>query len=106
VITNAHLDFAWWVAVGRREDLFEECLATLDEFSSELKWPLAVYMSEGARALIQDARGDRMGAARHAREAMKAAETRHSGLRYHATIGLVTNPDKKVLAQLKRLATP
>src|SRR3546814_4038884 len=32
-ITNAHLDFAWWIAVSGRRDLFDEAMSVLEEFS-------------------------------------------------------------------------
>src|SRR3546814_19402724 len=57
-ITNAHLDFAWWIAVSGRRDLFDEAMSVLEEFSRAggITFPASVYFAEGARALIQHAR--------------------------------------------------
>src|SRR6266850_2549579 len=95
-LTNAHLDFAWWIAVSGQCDLYDEALSVLDEFTREAGLSLAasIYYAEGARALIQHARGDRRLASSHARRALDAAGMQHSGLRYHPTVGLVQVRDE------------
>ncbi len=104
-LTTAHLDFAWWVAVSKRHELFGEALGVLAEFSSGLAFPASIYLAEGARALIHDALGGRHQATSHARRALEAAEARHSGLRYHPTVGLASVRDRETHAILTRLAT-
>jgi hypothetical protein len=89
IVTNAHIDFAWWVAVSKKQDLFIEALGVLHEFSSRMQFPVSIYASEGARALIFAACGDNLAASRHARNALEASGATHSGIPYHPTVGLV-----------------
>jgi hypothetical protein len=105
-ITNAHLDYAWWIATSGRHELFEEALSVLDEFADDgrITFPIGVYLADGARALIHCARGDRRRACMHARRALDAARTGHSGLRYHPKLGLVKVRDEEAHALLASLA--
>jgi hypothetical protein len=79
------VDFAWWIATLGKRDFFDEALDVLDEFSREggIGFPASVYLAEGARALIRDARGEKRLAADHAGRALAAAGAKHSGLRDH-----------------------
>ncbi|MCC6651313.1 MAG: hypothetical protein IT348_09225 [Candidatus Eisenbacteria bacterium] len=106
VHTNAHFDFAWWVAVSGRQELFDEALNVLVEFSLEggITFPASTYLAEGARALIWHARGEHNLASAHARVAMDAAGRKHSGLSRHPTVGLAQPPDEKAHALLASLA--
>lgn len=106
-VTNAHLDFAWWVAVSSKRELFDEALSVLEEFSREASFtfPAHVYVAEGARALIQYVCGERALASAHARRALVAAGTKHSGLRYHPKVGLVNVSDDLTHAMLTSIAT-
>jgi len=105
-MTNAHLDFAWWVAVSKKRELFDEALSVLDEFRRDdgIVFPAASYQAEGARALILDILGDREHAAKHARNALEAAAKQHTGLRYHPTLGLVKIKDRQIHEALSHLA--
>lgn len=104
-LTNAHLDFAWWVAVSERRELFDEALGVLEEFTRDgIVFPAALYQAEGARALMLVTQGDRQLAAKHARIALEAAATQHTGLRYHPKVGLVRIKDPKIHEALSRLA--
>ena len=105
-LTNAHRDFAWWIAASGKHEFFDEALNVLEEFSREggITFPASAYLAEGARALIQHARGDRQLASTHARRALDAAGMKHSGRRYHPTVGLVQTRDEKTHAILTSLA--
>lgn len=105
-VTNAHLDFAWWVAVSTKQELFDEALSVLKEFTRDdgIVFPAASYTAEGARALILANLGDRQQAAKHARNALEAAAMQHTGLRYHPTLGLVKVKDRRVHEALSHLA--
>ncbi len=105
-LTNAHLDFAWWIAAGDKHELFDEAMNVLEEFSRDdgITFAAGAYVAEGARALIQHARGDRESATVHARRALDAAEQTHSGLRYHPTVGLVERRDEATHARLASIA--
>lgn len=105
-ITNAHLDFAWWVAVSKQQELFDEALSALAEFTRDdgIVFPAASYRAEGARALIFDFLGDRDHAAKHARNSLEAAAKQNTGLRYHPTLGLVKVQDQQIHEVLSHLA--
>jgi hypothetical protein len=105
-LTNAHLDFAWWVAVSPMPELFGEALAVLEEFMlpGGIAFPAAIYRAEGARALIRDAQGSHEQAEVHARHALEVAALRHSGLSHHPTVGLVIVIDATIYEKLKRVA--
>ena len=102
--TGAHLDFAWWVAVTGRRDLFEEACGVLDEFRYDITFPIAVYKEYGAKALMNAEVGDRRRATECAQAAVDASESVRSGLRHHTTVGLVKIKDLRVHNRLKRLA--
>ncbi|MBI5095451.1 MAG: hypothetical protein HZB26_23835 [Candidatus Hydrogenedentes bacterium] len=105
VLTSAHLDFAWWVAVGGRIDLFDDAFAVLDEFEYGLIFPAVVYATYGAKALMYSARGDSQKASECARWAIEATEQKRSVLRYHPTTGIVRIKDGDVHRRLQLLAT-
>jgi tetratricopeptide (TPR) repeat protein len=104
-LTNAHLDFAWWVAVSEKRELFDEAFGVLEEFTRDgIVFPAALYQAEGARALMLEILGDPEQAAKHARNAMEAAAQQHTGLRYHRTVGLVKIEDRQIHEALSHLA--
>jgi tetratricopeptide (TPR) repeat protein len=105
-LTNAHLDFAWWVAASGKRELFDEAMSILDEFSRDggINFPASVYLAEGARALIQHARGDHESASAHARRSLNAAGLKHSGLRYHPTVGVMPTKSDPTYAMLTSIA--
>ena len=105
LLTMAHLDFAWWVAVSGKNELYDEALAVLDEFEPGLLFPFYVYTAEGARALIMSAVGDPQRARGHARRALEAADARDTGLRCHPTVGLVEIRDYEAHEAIRRLAS-
>ena len=105
-LTDAHLDFAFWIAASGKDGQFDEALSVLKEFTSNdgISFPMSIYLAEGARALIHNARGKRGVAADHARTALNAAERMDSGLRYHPKVGLVQIRDERAHSILVALA--
>jgi len=103
-LTNAHLDFGWLVATTPLPDLYDEALAVLGEFSHGMGFPVNRYRASTIHALILDARGQREQAQGYARNALQEEAARHSGFRYHATLGLVDSPDERVHERLQILA--
>lgn len=101
-LTVAHLDFGWLVVTAPLPALYDEVLAVLGEFADGM-FPVDRYRASAIHALILDARGQREQARDYARIALQEAGARHSGLRYHATLGLVDSPDKRVYERLQTL---
>ena len=105
-VTNAHYEFAWWVASAGMVERFDEAMLVLAEFSDDggIAFPALAYLAEGARALILDARGDRLSASVHARRAVTAIAQTDSGLRHHPKVGLARVRDGAAHARLTSLA--
>ena len=102
--TNARIEFLWLVATKSLSDLYDEAV---EEFSSQdmpLLFPLDEYRVAGAYALIFSDSGRTDEAKAYAHAALDAAAKTDSGLRYHKGLGLVLNPDRKIIKRLKRLA--
>jgi hypothetical protein len=97
------LDFGWLVATTPLPELYDEALVVLQEFRRDT-FPIDRYRGSAIHALIFDSRGDREQARNHARTALQAAQARHSGFRYHATVGLVETSDKGIHQRLSNLA--
>lgn len=102
-LTMAHLDFGWLVATTPLPELFDEALAALCEFHTDM-FPLDRYRAGAIQALILDSQGKREQARSHASIALEAAAATHSGFRYHPKVGLVASPDRKVHERLLSLA--
>jgi tetratricopeptide (TPR) repeat protein len=103
-ITNAHLDFGLLVTTLPAPHLYDEALAVLDEFEYESPFPIQEYQAALARALIWDAKGDRLKARRHAKAALAAASKTHSGFTHHARLGLVENVSTELHGRIERIA--
>jgi len=102
-LTGAHIDFGWFAITTPKPEIYDEALAILEEFSHEV-FPVQRYRANAIRALIFDSRGQREQARANASAALDDAAATHSGLRYHAQLGLVKSPDQIVLNQLKAIA--
>lgn len=102
-LTNAHLDFAWWIATTKLQDHYDEALGILTEFTHGQFFQAVIYKTEGARALILEARGNQQAAAVHARSALAAASVERTEFRYHPTVGLVRVQDQAAHDALSRL---
>jgi tetratricopeptide (TPR) repeat protein len=101
-ITNAHLGFGWLVVNTPYRELYDEVLAALEEFASTA-FPVEEFETAAIRALIYAAQGDRELSGRHARIALAASRKRHSGLAYHARLGLVESIDGDLEGRLREL---
>jgi tetratricopeptide (TPR) repeat protein len=105
VRSQAWLEFGWFVVQGQLTDLYDEALHVLEEFRDEsgLTFPVIEFRHWAIRSLIADSRGDGAGAREFARRALVGASKEHSGLRYHARLGLVGPQPKQVKKKLKAL---
>ncbi len=103
VKTNAALDFGMFAVRHRHAMLYDEVLATLEEFIEDLRFPYEQYQFNAILAMIASHDGDNLEAKRCARRAMAAYARKDSGLRYHPRVGLVTEPNGEILNMLKDL---
>jgi tetratricopeptide (TPR) repeat protein len=106
VKTQAWLEFGRFVVESQIAELYDEVSAVLDEFqnSTGLTFPAEAFSYNLIRAFIADARGDHDGARTFATQACEEAAKKHSGFRYHPTVGLVGSEGHRFEAKLKALA--
>lgn len=102
--TNAWLEFGWLVIRCGFSDVYAETLAILDEFKGPLMFPVTCFKFFGILAIISDHNFDVVAAKDFAAKALTAASKNDSGFRYHPTVGLVKNPDEKIISHLQRIA--
>lgn len=98
--TQAYLELPALVATEGLHSRFDRAIAILDEQAKRLMFPVDHFLWHGARALILASRGDRNGAAPHARAALEASSKDHSGFRYHPSVGLVTERHRALLTDV------
>jgi hypothetical protein len=87
--TDAWSEFAIFVATMNLKSQFSKALEVLSENLSILLFPVEKFKWHAASALILAAQGERKPASQHATKALETAQARHSGFRYHPTVGLV-----------------
>jgi tetratricopeptide (TPR) repeat protein len=104
VKTAAWSKFVLVVAVEKLESHFEEALQVLTEHGSRFTFPVEVFQWHAAHALIREAQGNRQVAKEHAIKALDAAQTTHSGFRYHPQVGLVGDAYEGIKNRLLKLS--
>lgn len=106
VRTNAWLDFGWFVFEKELTQVYDEVGRVLEEFRDEggLKFPAIEYRYAALQSLLADARGQKTRAREFALQALAEAAKDHSGLRYHATVGLVGSEHNTLANRLRTLA--
>lgn len=103
VLTQAHREFGWLVAMSPLPALYDEALSAIDEFSKPT-FPIERFKDAVICALIWEAKGDHDLSSRSAIAALKAAREQHSGFARHAKLGLVENLDDKLKQRLEAIA--
>ena len=102
-VTTAWYQFALLVAEKKLAPEYDEVLRLLEERRGDLIFPVLVFARSSGLALIHSERGDLEKARFHALQALDAARKGHSGLRYHAKIGLVGPEYRSVRKHVERL---
>ena len=100
--TGATLDLAWLIATRELRDLYDEALALVDSHRPSIAFPVDSFRAASIRALIALDRGDKPTASRLAAIALESADRKHSGLRYHKTVGLVGSSYENVVEKMRR----
>jgi hypothetical protein len=86
--TGAWSEFSLLVATQNLQSHFQEALQVLEDYRSQIMFPVERFKWYAAYALIMEAQGDRATAKDQATRALEAAKA-HSGFRYHPKVGLV-----------------
>ena len=104
--TQAWSEFVLCVAVGREKSLYDDALQVLEENPpNSTSFPVDVFRWFAAHALICDSVGRKDYAKESAAKALEWAKVKHSGFRFHPTVGLVTETDATLRERLMTLAS-
>jgi hypothetical protein len=105
VITQGALDFARFIVERHLAELYDEALELVSTYANRSGGllPIERYLVAAVRAMIADRRDERPEAQAYADVALVAASATHSGLRYHATLGLVPS-DAPYMHEIRALA--
>src|SRR5690606_36233738 len=87
--TQAYLELPFLIATTPIPERFDQAQSLLDHFSARLMFPVDVFRSNAAYALILAARSQGGEAPAYAQAALDACATEKSGFRYHPNLGLV-----------------
>lgn len=104
VLTAAYLELPFLVATSRVRARYEQSLALLAKHKERAMFPVEHFRWHAARALILADSGDAAEARTDARLALQAASRKHSGFRYHRSLGLVRSDDDGLVRDLAVLA--
>ena len=104
VETEAWLELGWTAMIYQLSYLYDEALGVLNEFKSDLIFPVHKYKWNAIQAIIADEKGNKSIAKKFASIALEASSSAHSGFRYHSKAGLVQNPNTKIHTRLIELA--
>jgi hypothetical protein len=105
VKTYAFIEFGKLVVENKLTEFFDEALAALEELNSRgIQFPMDIYHAFGIRSVISAQRGEDGKAKEFAKIAIEAAAEVHSGLRYHATIGLVRDKETSFFKSVTAIA--
>jgi tetratricopeptide (TPR) repeat protein len=104
VKTTAWLEFGWTAIIYQLSYLYDEALKVLNEFNSDLIFPIDKYRWNAIHAIIDNAKGNKNVAKRFASTALEASSLVHSGFRYHPKIGLIQNPNTEIHSKLIKLS--
>lgn len=101
VKTTAYLGFCLLITARALSNQYARCLELLDQHEAEPKFPVDHFLWHVTRALILNELGDNKLAKKDAELAIEAAKARHSGFRYHSTLGLVNDKYFDIQQKLK-----
>jgi tetratricopeptide (TPR) repeat protein len=102
--THTYLDLPYLVACEELTDEYDFALSLLAEGLGDVVFPVDRFIRHASKALIASARGENIVARAEAVDALKVAQVKTSGFRYHKDVGLVGSDHAAVLAKLRKLA--
>jgi hypothetical protein len=102
--TQAYIDLPFLIVTRGLRDRFDQAEHLLRDHRSRLTFPVDRFMWHSALALIAKSRGEGAAASEHASRALIEANQRHSGFRYHSTIGLVSHLHQKLIEELTQMS--
>jgi tetratricopeptide (TPR) repeat protein len=100
--TQAYLDLPYLIATRGIRDNYGYAMELLEKYRGRLMFPVDHFRWHAACALIAAEIHDPAAAKTHAQHALEAAALDHSGLRYHPTVGLVTEQYDGLVQKLRK----
>jgi tetratricopeptide (TPR) repeat protein len=101
--TQAYLDLSYLISTCAIREQYNRALHLLQTHEARLTFPIERFLWHAAYALIAADLQDRRAAKFHAEQALKASQAEHSGFRYDASLGLVTEHYDGVIKKLEAL---
>ena len=103
LLTQAYLDLPYLVAVRAVRRQYDHAIQLLEKHTNRLMFPVDHFRWHTALALMAADVGQTALAKKEAADTLSAAALNHSGFRYHATLGLVTEKYDELIAKLKSI---
>ncbi len=100
--TQSWIELPYLIATRQIHAKYQRALELLNAPDTIL-FPVQKFKIYAAHALILAALGDHNIASDHAKEALREAGQRHSGLRYHSELGLVGSQYEVIAARLQQI---
>jgi Tfp pilus assembly protein PilF len=104
VIVFAGVEFGWFVVSRGLTEYYDEIVDAMEGSTKYPMLPAQQFKYFAVFAIVRDHMYPCEDARRFAQRALEAAGAKESGLRYHKKVGLVKDPNKKVLLKLKKIA--
>jgi tetratricopeptide (TPR) repeat protein len=101
LLTEAGIELPYLVAVAALTMHYDRALSVLKKSRSHVAFPVQEFKWNAAHALIAGATESLPEARESAKRALEAASKGHSGFRYHARLGLVSQEHSDVLRRLR-----
>jgi tetratricopeptide (TPR) repeat protein len=102
--TDAWSQYALLVATEKESELYEHALTILMNYEpTSTSFPIDVFCWFASFAILSETIGENDRARKAAFKALDVSELRHSGYRYHPTVGLVGKEYDIIRTELRRL---
>lgn len=101
--TNMYVDYPFFIAIQGISSEFIDALAVLEERKNELVFPVSKFKWHAAKSLIYQTQKNAADAKQQATLALKAAQVKFSGFRYHEDLGIVGEKYKDTIAALREI---
>jgi tetratricopeptide (TPR) repeat protein len=101
LLTQAYIELPYLIAVRGIRARYTRALEVLKMHRKRLTFPVDHFKWNAAQALLAGAAGNHASAREFAEAALEAAAKDHSGFRYHAKIGLVSEEHSEALRLLR-----
>ncbi len=100
--TGADLELSFLIATRGLAECYDEAATLLAKYPDPA-FPIEEFKLHASLSLIANETGDHEAASKHSKAALRAADKEHSGIAYHAKLGLVRGQYRKLRKRLKTI---